>query len=216
MRREWLPFMPKSCYSTRPIAALNLMPVPTRYREIYDRIRPTIAEGKLRPGDRLPSAHVLAAELKVARGTVDTAYTLLADEGFLVAQGGSGTSVSPHLPVMAKPSRLAWRQMSWCHWARGNKSEAGSPGMSGNSASNPRRVYDRHGSALTQLLSRRIDSNPQGGNLPPRREAVFEAPAPARGVLTRPLSFDSRPDQDLFHALPHPARRFGLLEPSRT
>ena len=89
------------------MTALNLMPVPTRYREIYDRIRATIAEGKLRPGDRLPSARALAAELKVARGTVDTAYALLADEGFLVTRGRSGTSVSPKLPVMAKPSRLA-------------------------------------------------------------------------------------------------------------
>jgi GntR family transcriptional regulator / MocR family aminotransferase len=72
-----------------------------RYREIYQRIRDAIAEGKLVAGDRIPAARTLAAELKVARGTVDAAYTLLAAEGFLIGKRRHGTFVSPS----ARPRR---------------------------------------------------------------------------------------------------------------
>ena len=63
-------------------------PKSTRYREIYERVRNSITAGRLRPGDRLPSARALADELNVARGTVDTAYALLVGEGFLISQIG--------------------------------------------------------------------------------------------------------------------------------
>ena len=79
----------------------------TRYREIYDRIRGSIADGRLRAGDRLPSARALAEELRVARGTVDTAYALLSGEGFLVSRGRSGTIVSPTVPPFSAAKRRA-------------------------------------------------------------------------------------------------------------
>ncbi len=74
----------------------------TRYRVIYDRLRASIADGKLRAGDRIPSARALAAELNVARGTVDTAYSLLTAEGFLDTKGRAGTFVSPSIPELAR------------------------------------------------------------------------------------------------------------------
>ncbi|MGC1303151.1 MAG: PLP-dependent aminotransferase family protein [Caulobacteraceae bacterium] len=69
----------------------------TIYQQIYERVRNSIAEGRLRPGDRLPSARSMAAELGVARGTVDTAYAMLSGEGFVVSRGREGTVVSPDL-----------------------------------------------------------------------------------------------------------------------
>jgi DNA-binding GntR family transcriptional regulator len=57
---------------------------------------------KLRAGDRIPSARALAAELNVARGTVDTAYSLLAAEGFLVARGRAATFISPPVPQFTR------------------------------------------------------------------------------------------------------------------
>jgi len=39
-----------------------------RFREIYERIRSSVVDGKLVAGDRLPQARMLAAELNVARG----------------------------------------------------------------------------------------------------------------------------------------------------
>jgi GntR family transcriptional regulator/MocR family aminotransferase len=84
---------------------MRQMPASTRYREIYDRIRNAITDGKLRPGDRLPSTRALAIELNVARGTVDTAYALLSGEGFLVTRGRSGTSISSEIPSPRKSRR---------------------------------------------------------------------------------------------------------------
>ena len=76
-------------------------PKSTRYREIYERIRNSITEGRLRPGDRLPSARALAGELNVARGTVDTAYALLVGEGFLISHSRTATVVAPAIPTMS-------------------------------------------------------------------------------------------------------------------
>lgn len=64
------------------------------YRQIYERVRASIAEGRLQPGDRLPSARAYAQELGVARGTIDLAYSILAGEGYVEARGRTGTRVA--------------------------------------------------------------------------------------------------------------------------
>src|SRR3954452_9858947 len=71
------------------------------YRQIADRVRQAIASGLLGPNDRLPSARSLAAQLGLARGTVDTAYALLAGEGYIQGRGPAGTVVAPGLPAPA-------------------------------------------------------------------------------------------------------------------
>src|SRR5215470_15373266 len=67
------------------------------YRQIYGRIVAAVLDGRLAPGARLPSARSLAAQLSIARGTVETAYQLLAGEGYIVARGAAGTLVDPAL-----------------------------------------------------------------------------------------------------------------------
>jgi GntR family transcriptional regulator/MocR family aminotransferase len=67
------------------------------YRQIYNRFRDAIASGTLKPGDRIPSARALTKELGPARGTIETAYSLLAAEGYIEARGQAGTIVSPDL-----------------------------------------------------------------------------------------------------------------------
>jgi GntR family transcriptional regulator / MocR family aminotransferase len=69
------------------------------HRQIYERFRTAIEQGVLGPGDRVASARGLASELGVARGTVETAYNLLAGEGYFSARGQAGTVVSPSLPL---------------------------------------------------------------------------------------------------------------------
>jgi GntR family transcriptional regulator/MocR family aminotransferase len=76
------------------------------HQQLYDRIRAAIAGGQLAPGERLPSTRSLAAQLGVARGTVDAAYGRLMGEGYLVGRGQAGTIVSPHLR-MPKPASPA-------------------------------------------------------------------------------------------------------------
>ena len=67
------------------------------YRQIYDRFRGAIANGVLKPGDRVPSARALAKELGLARGTIEAAYSLLVAEGYIQARGQAGTVVTPDL-----------------------------------------------------------------------------------------------------------------------
>jgi GntR family transcriptional regulator/MocR family aminotransferase len=84
-----------------PFSVNRGIPVPL-FRQIYERTRSAIAAGGLRPGERLPSARSLAAQLGSARGTVEAAYAMLAGEGWIVARGEAGTVVAPQLGL---PSR---------------------------------------------------------------------------------------------------------------
>jgi GntR family transcriptional regulator/MocR family aminotransferase len=67
------------------------------YKEIYARYRQHIVEGRLKPGDRVPAIRTLAAELQVARKTVEAAYEILIGEGYFVSRGAKGTCVNPDL-----------------------------------------------------------------------------------------------------------------------
>ena len=79
------------------------------YRQIYGRIAGAVLDGRLAPGARLPSARSLAAQLSIARGTVETAYQLLAGEGYIVARGAAGTLVAPALDrALLKSDGAAW------------------------------------------------------------------------------------------------------------
>jgi GntR family transcriptional regulator/MocR family aminotransferase len=68
------------------------------YRQVYQRIRSEILSGGLAAGARLPSSRTLASELGVARGTVVTAFQMLAGEGYTVSAGARGTVVKVALP----------------------------------------------------------------------------------------------------------------------
>lgn len=67
------------------------------YRRIYRSVAAAVLDGRLAPGARLPSTRSLAAQLGVARGTVDTAYQMLASEGYLTGLGAAGTVVNRQL-----------------------------------------------------------------------------------------------------------------------
>jgi GntR family transcriptional regulator / MocR family aminotransferase len=94
---------------TLPASSLTIeidrqQPLPI-YLQICERFRTAIAAGHLRPGDRVPALRGLATQLSTARGTVELAYTILVDEGYLQMRGAAGTFVSPSLPaaVMRPP-----------------------------------------------------------------------------------------------------------------
>ncbi|PZM08617.1 PLP-dependent aminotransferase family protein [Rhizobium tubonense] len=82
---------------TKKFAPLDPTATEPFYRQIYDRFRGAIASGLLKPGDRIPSARALTKDLGLARGTIETAYSLLAAEGYIQARGQAGTVVAPGL-----------------------------------------------------------------------------------------------------------------------
>ncbi len=91
---------------TFPLELDPSQPAPI-YRQIYQRFRESISEGRLRPGNRVPAVRALAAELNLARGTVEAAYQLLIGEGYLVARGAAGTFVTPQLAPTFSPMQHA-------------------------------------------------------------------------------------------------------------
>lgn len=64
------------------------------YRQIYEGYRSAILEGRLRPGQRLPSTRAMAQELGISRLPVLNAFEQLLQEGFLEGRAGAGTFVS--------------------------------------------------------------------------------------------------------------------------
>ena len=75
-----------------------------RYRAIADAIRVAIAEGELRPGDRLPTHRALASQMGVTAGTVSRAYAVAAEWGLVTARVGAGTVVcAPAAPEPVTP-----------------------------------------------------------------------------------------------------------------
>lgn len=69
--------------------------------QLEGALREGVRSGRLRPGARLPSTRVLAADLRVSRRLVVEAYAQLVAEGYLKSRGGSGTRVRTTLTTSA-------------------------------------------------------------------------------------------------------------------
>jgi GntR family transcriptional regulator / MocR family aminotransferase len=80
-----------------PIALDSRQNIPL-YRQLYEWFRRAILDGRLRPGQRVPSTRGLAAELKVSRIPVSSAYEQLQAEGYLETFVGAGTCVVRSIP----------------------------------------------------------------------------------------------------------------------
>lgn len=72
------------------------------YKDIYNRIRKSIQNGSLKPGDKVTSIRNLSSELKVAKRTIEAAYDMLIGEGYLLTKGQKGTIVNPDLVIRQK------------------------------------------------------------------------------------------------------------------
>lgn len=68
------------------------------YRQTYQAIRAAILDGRLAPGERLPSSRGLARENAISRNVVLLAYDQLVAEGYAEPRVGAGTFVVPALP----------------------------------------------------------------------------------------------------------------------
>lgn len=83
-------------------------PVPL-YMQIKNQIIIAIASGDYEPGARLPSVRAFAEELEVNMHTVNKAYLLLRDEGYITLDRRRGGVISE---VPKEPSEQFIRQLS--------------------------------------------------------------------------------------------------------
>jgi GntR family transcriptional regulator/MocR family aminotransferase len=81
-----------------PIVTLDRRLARPLHRQLYDGYREAILEGRLRPGQRLPSTRMLAQELRVSRIPVVTAFEQMVAEGYVQSRVGAGSFVSTALP----------------------------------------------------------------------------------------------------------------------
>src|SRR5580704_13725890 len=86
-----------------PVVTLDRRLARPIHRQLYDGYRQAILDGRLRPGQRLPSTRTLAQELQVSRIPVVTAFAQLVAEGYVESRVGAGTFVSGSLPDLRSP-----------------------------------------------------------------------------------------------------------------
>jgi len=92
-----------------PLARLDAAaPIPLR-RQLYDWFLRAIADGRLRPGQRVPSTRRMARELSVSRITILWAYEQLTAEGYLQTIRRSGAVIARSIPARlgSDPTRAA-------------------------------------------------------------------------------------------------------------
>ena len=82
-----------------PVSSLRFGPVSPAvpgalYQQIVDAVRREVSEGRLKPGDELPSFRKLAEDLVVSVITVKRAYEELERAGILYRRQGLGTFVA--------------------------------------------------------------------------------------------------------------------------
>lgn len=167
-----------------PFALDRDQPAPI-YRQLYQRFRESIADGRLRPGDRVPAVRALAAELNLSRGTVEAAYQLLIGEGYLLARGAAGTVVTPQLPaVVAQAPAVASVAETFASSHRGTLPNALQMGLPALDAF-PRKLWTRlAGRQLRQAgLEGLVYPDPQG--YAPLRAAIATYLGISRGIACR-------------------------------
>lgn len=82
------------------------------YKQIHDQIVAGIATGELEPGMSLPSVRSLASDLGINLHTVNKAYAVLRDEGYVQMRGRAGAVISePSDASRADKNRQALEEM---------------------------------------------------------------------------------------------------------
>ena len=74
------------------------------YEQLYRHLAGEISHGKLPAGGKLPSKRKMCALLGISMSTVDTAYSLLAAEGYVTVHPRSGYTVADLLPLTPPPA----------------------------------------------------------------------------------------------------------------
>ena len=189
--------MPKqSGFLTVPIT-LDRQAKRPLWRQLYDSLRKAVLDGQLTGGTRLPPTREMAAELDIARNTVNSAYDQLIAEGYLEGRQGAGTFVSRRLPDEVLQVRVE-RKKSIVNYPRElNLSDFGQTllhtRLVASADLGPPRPF-RPGSPAVDVFPRKV-----WGKLVSQRWRSLSTMVPAR----RPGSTGISPAQPAHSACPH-------------
>lgn len=88
---------------------MNLKPIRTKkiYEQIVDQIGVLVADGMLKPGDRLPSERELVERFQVSRASIREAISALELMGLIEVRAGEGTYIR-QVNIDAVIAPLAW------------------------------------------------------------------------------------------------------------
>jgi len=74
------------------------------YEQLYRHLVREISSGKVPAGGKLPSKRKMCTLLGISMSTVDTAYSMLAAEGYVIVRPRSGYTVADLLPLTPPPA----------------------------------------------------------------------------------------------------------------
>lgn len=117
------------------------------HAQLADQLRALIRDGRLRPGDPLPSETELQADLGVSRSVIRQALTRLTAEGLLHRARGRGTVVTQRRPL----HRLAHRAEGLAHQVSAEGHQVRTRVLSLEGAAPPPEVRDVLGEEVVRL-----------------------------------------------------------------
>jgi GntR family transcriptional regulator len=90
------------------------------YLQLVHQVKQALRLGLLRPGDQLPTAKEVVAQLGINPNTVLKAYRDLERDGLVAARPGQGTFIQQSLasPSLAGTDHLQRALAGWVHQAR--------------------------------------------------------------------------------------------------
>ena len=84
------------------------------YEQIVERFQQLIVRGALEPGSQMPSVRQMAAELSINPNTIQKAYGVLEQEGYIFPVKGRGSFVAEPAAVREKRRQLSTDKLDAC------------------------------------------------------------------------------------------------------
>ncbi len=161
-----------------------------KYLEVYENVREDIIGGRYEVGSKLPSKRVMAEAMGVSVITVEHAYELLSEEGYIVPREKSGYFVSfddSEIYVGAK-KEIRGKSFSGNKAAFSKKLEAEKSKVSSKSDA-PKFSYSIYAKTVRRVLSeyydRVMDKSPSQGT-PQLRGAIADYLGRSRRLIVSP------------------------------
>jgi GntR family transcriptional regulator/MocR family aminotransferase len=167
-------------------------------RQLTDRLRRLITDGRLAPGQRLPSSRHLAQSLAVSRNTVSFAIEQLAAEGYLSLSAGRRPSVAEGLALeggelSSRTARAEADRPKLSGWAHGLLRSKWPPIHKGRPrpfqsglADEREFPHDLWSRCLRRASRNALSRRHCSINHPPLQEALLRHLAEHRGVKAQP------------------------------